>query len=185
MFSGSGLVQPYGSIRLTKSIREPVAFRGAQFQVGPSTAVARKTGRTSDSKRSGSEVCYHPDKWGAVHICNLYTYRVMPEEMAGLIAHFKLIGRQFADVMRMKNDPDADVYPNRRAPVLVTQDGQPVMRTDMLWGFPPYGGRGPYATNYRTLNNHMWRDWLDREHPCVVPATAFAEPDRNTAKPVI
>src|SRR5690242_14084142 len=36
----------------------------------------------------------------------------MPEEMAGLIAHFKLIGRQFADVMRMKNDPDADVYPS-------------------------------------------------------------------------
>jgi len=25
----------------------------------------------------------------------------MPEEMAGLIAHFKLIGRQFADVMRI------------------------------------------------------------------------------------
>ena len=31
----------------------------------------------------------------------------------------------------------------------------------------------------------MWREWLDREHRCVVPATAFAEPDRNTAKPVI
>lgn len=118
-------------------------------------------------------------------MCNLYTYRVMPEEMAGLIAHFKLIGREFAEVMRMKNDPDADVYPNRRAPVMVMKDGQPVARTDMLWGFPPYGGKGPYATNYRTLNNHMWRDWLDREHRCVVPATAFAEPDRNTQKPVI
>ena len=31
--------------------------------------------------------------------------------MVGLIAHFKLIGRQFADGMRVKNDPDA--YPNR------------------------------------------------------------------------
>jgi hypothetical protein len=56
-------------------------------------------------------------------MCNLYTYRVMPEEMAGLIAHFKLIGRQFAEVMRARNDPDADVYPNRRAPVCVLQDG--------------------------------------------------------------
>lgn len=37
-------------------------------------------------------------------MCNLYTYRVMPEEMAGLIAHFKLIGRQFAEVVRMKSD---------------------------------------------------------------------------------
>ncbi|HEY6979601.1 hypothetical protein, partial [Reyranella sp.] len=62
-------------------------------------------------------------------MCNLYTYRMMPEEMAGLIAHFKLFGRQFADVMRMKNDPDADVYPNRRAPVLVMKDSQPVTRT--------------------------------------------------------
>ena len=44
-------------------------------------------------------------------MCNLYAYRIMPEEMAGLIAHFKLVGRQFADVIRMKNDPDADVYP--------------------------------------------------------------------------
>jgi putative SOS response-associated peptidase YedK len=116
-------------------------------------------------------------------MCNLYTYRVMPEEMAGLIAHFKLIGRQFAEVMRMKNDPDVDVYPNRRAPVIVMQDGQPVARTDMLWGFPPYGGKGPYATNYRTLNNHMWRDWLDQEHRCIVPATAFAEYDDRTNRP--
>ena len=109
----------------------------------------------------------------------------MPEEMAGLIAHFNLIGRQFADVMRMKNDADADVYPNRHAPVLVMQDCQPVMRTDMLWGSPPHGGKGPYGTNYRTLNNSTWRPWLDREHRCVVPATAFAEPDRNTTKPVV
>ena len=100
----------------------------------------------------------------------------MPEEMAGLIAHFNLIGRQFADVMRMKNDADADVYPNRHAPVLVMQDCQPVMRTDMLWGSPPHGGKGPYGTNYRTLNNSTWRPWLDREHRCVVPVTAFAEP---------
>ena len=46
-------------------------------------------------------------------MCNLYTYRVMPEEMAGLIAHFQLIGRQFAEVMSIRNNPDADVYPNR------------------------------------------------------------------------
>jgi hypothetical protein len=33
--------------------------------------------------------------------------------------------------------------------VLVMQDGQPVMRTHMLWGFPKFDGKGPYATNFR------------------------------------
>jgi putative SOS response-associated peptidase YedK len=115
-------------------------------------------------------------------MCNLYTYRVMPEEMAGLMAHFKLIGRQWSEHIRSRNEPIEDVYPNHRAPVLVMQDGQPVVRDDMLWGFPKFNGQ--YRTNFRNLKNHMWRNWLDREHRCVVPATAFAEPDRNTSKPV-
>ncbi len=33
-------------------------------------------------------------------MCNLYTYRAMPEEMAGLRAHFRLIGQSFAEAMR-------------------------------------------------------------------------------------
>ena len=36
---------------------------------------------------------------------------------------------------------------------------------------------------FRTLNNRLWRNWLGREHRCIVPASAFADPDRNTAKP--
>ena len=43
-------------------------------------------------------------------------------------------------------------------------------------------GRDGYGTNFRTLKNHLWRGWLDREHRCVVPATAFSEPDENTPK---
>ena len=74
-------------------------------------------------------------------MCNLYTYRVMPEEMAGLIAPFKLIGLTFAEALRSRNEPIDDVYPNRPAPVLVMQEGKPVVRQDMLWGFPRYGGR--------------------------------------------
>ena len=61
--------------------------------------------------------------------------------------------------------------------------GAPVVREDFLWGFPKFNGR--YGTNFRHTNNHMWRPWLDKEHRCVVPATAFAEPDRNTSKPVV
>jgi putative SOS response-associated peptidase YedK len=118
-------------------------------------------------------------------MCNLYTYRVMPEEMAGLRAHFKLIGQQWSEVVRRRNAPIEDVYPNHRAPVLVVQDGQPIMREDMLWGFPPFSSKGPYATNFRNLKVNLWREWLDREHRCAVPARAFAEPDRNTSKPVV
>jgi hypothetical protein len=52
----------------------------------------------------------------------------------------------------------------------------------MLWGFPPFKQGAGYGTNFRSLKNHLWRGWLDREHRCVVPATAFAEPDQNTPK---
>jgi hypothetical protein len=50
--------------------------------------------------------------------------------------------------MRM-SDPEPISNPNRRAPVLVMQDGEPVMRTHMLWGFPKFDGKGPYATTFR------------------------------------
>jgi hypothetical protein len=100
-----------------------------------------------------------------------------------LIQHYTLIGRDFEEVMRGRNET-LDVYPNRPAPVVVEQDGQRVVRQDMLWGFPPFRQGAGYGTNFRSLKNHLWRGWLDREHRCVVPATAFAEPDRNTSKPV-
>ena len=30
------------------------------------------------------------------------------------------------------------------------------------------------------LKNSGWRPWLDRAYRCIVPASAFAEPDKNT-----
>jgi putative SOS response-associated peptidase YedK len=65
---------------------------------------------------------------------------------------------------------------------VIEQDGQRVVRQDMLWGFPPIKQGVGYATNFRSLKNHLWRGWLDHEHRCVVPATAFSEPDKNTTK---
>ena len=67
-----------------------------------------------------------------------------------------------------------DVYPSRPAPVVVS-------RTDSALCAKTCAG---YGTNFRTLQNRLWRDWLDRAHRCVVPATAVSEPDRNTSKPV-
>jgi putative SOS response-associated peptidase YedK len=46
----------------------------------------------------------------------------------------------------------------------------------------PFKAAAGYGTNFRSLKNHLWRGWLDRAHRCVVPATAFSEPDRNTPK---
>jgi len=114
-------------------------------------------------------------------MCNLYTLR--PWEVRNLFEHHKLIGHEWADVVGSRNDT-MDVYPNRSAGVVVEKGGQRVVN-EMLWGFPPFKPGAGYGTNFRTLKLKMWRDWLDREHRCVVPASAFAEPDRNTAKPVL
>jgi putative SOS response-associated peptidase YedK len=112
-------------------------------------------------------------------MCNLYT--LAPWEVRHLIRHYTLIGRDFEEVMRGRNET-LDVYPNRPAPVVIEQDGERVVRQDMLWGFPPIRQGAGYGTNLRSLKNHLWRGWLDRGHRCVVPATAFAEPDKNTPK---
>jgi len=37
---------------------------------------------------------------------------------------------------REQNEPIEDMYPNKRAPVVVLQNGEHVVREDMLWGFP-------------------------------------------------
>src|SRR5216683_4775200 len=106
-------------------------------------------------------------------MCNLYTYKMSVDEMRSLVNHFKLIGTTWSERMWTQNEPIKDVYPNRPAPVVVEQDGQRIVRQDMLWGFPPFKPGAGYGTNFRTLKNRLWRDWLDRAHRCVVPATAL------------
>jgi putative SOS response-associated peptidase YedK len=115
-------------------------------------------------------------------MCNLYDYEMTPEIMASIIEHYRLVGKDWTEAMRMQNAPK-QVYPNRSGPVVVVQDGQRVVRTDMLWGFPQF--KSLVLTNFRNTKLKMWRDWLDQEHRCVVPAMYFAEPDRTTSKPVI
>jgi putative SOS response-associated peptidase YedK len=115
-------------------------------------------------------------------MCNLYTYKMSADEMRGLMSHYKLIGTTTSERMWTQNEPIKDVYPNRPAPVVVEQDGQRTVRQDMLWGFPPFNPGAGYGTNFRSLKLKLWRDWLDRQHRCVVPATAFSEPDKNTPK---
>ena len=89
-------------------------------------------------------------------MCNLYTYKMTVEEMRALKLHFQLIGTTWSDWeerQRRRNAPIEDVYPNKRAPVVVLQDGAHVVREDMLWGFPKFEGKGPYVTNFRHLKS--------------------------------
>src|SRR5689334_17264373 len=105
-------------------------------------------------------------------MCNLYTYKMSADEMRGLMSHYRLIGTTWIDRVRMQNTPVDDVYPNRKAPVVFEKGGERIVREDMLWGFPPFRAGAGYGTNFRTLKVNLWRAWLDREHRCVVPATA-------------
>jgi hypothetical protein len=51
-------------------------------------------------------------------VCNLYTLKLSAWEVRNLMQHYKLIGREWEDVMGTRNDA-LEVYPNRPAPVVV------------------------------------------------------------------
>jgi len=118
-------------------------------------------------------------------MCNLYTMRLSRDEVAGLMRHYKLVGKEWAEVVGGQNDA-TNIYPNYPAAVVVVRDGKRVVET-MRWGFPPppfVGGKAP-VTNIRNTASSYWKPWLKKpEQRCIVPATAFSEPDRHTAKPV-
>lgn len=118
-------------------------------------------------------------------MCNLYTMRLSRDEVRGLLQHYKLIGKEWADAVADRNDA-TNIYPNYEAPVAVVRDGKRVIET-MRWGFPPppfMGSKAP-VTNIRNTASNYWKPWLKKpEQRCIVPATAFSEPDRNTSKPV-
>ncbi|HTR86220.1 MAG TPA: SOS response-associated peptidase family protein [Reyranella sp.] len=137
-------------------------------------------------------------------MCNLYE-RLAPEEIPGLLEHYKLLGQEWNAVMAREaaaaNTP-RQIYPKHRAPVLISVDGH-LTHEWMAWGmpgpsFPGKDGkpvRPSFLTNVRNTTSGHWKPWLagaevvvgrDKNHGgrCLVPASAFAEPDRRTSKPV-
>ena len=152
----------------------------------------------------------HPDKWGAVHICNLYSVLSTRAEIARMAdAAFDYNGNA---------PPLAGVHPDRLGPVVLREaDGRRVLK-DLRWGMPsssfaqgqaakkraeglrkkgiPYDweellrmepDRG--TTNVRNttsqttgeINKH-WGRWLGPESRCLAPFTSFAEPDQDFEK---
>lgn len=118
-------------------------------------------------------------------MCNLYECDMSEEDMRLLMEHYKLVGQDVAEAMRGQNAP-RQVYPNKDAPVVRSMGGERVLTT-MRWGFPPPSRflRTRVITNLRNTESPVWLRWLAREQRCVVPVTAFAEPDKNTSKPVV
>jgi putative SOS response-associated peptidase YedK len=105
-------------------------------------------------------------------MCNLYEYELQEWEIAHLIEHYKLLGMNWTEAMK--------VYPNRPGAVVVDRAGERVV-VDMLWGLTPWG-RGTWLTNFRNPHLKTWKPLIDRKaQRCVVPATRFAEPDRTPA----
>ena len=108
-------------------------------------------------------------------MCNLYEYDMTTEDERLLMAHYRRLGTNWADAMK--------VYPNQVAPVIRAIDGAAVAAS-MRWDFPPFKGTG-YMTNFRKTHLPIWKRRLaDTQYRCVVPARRFSEPDKNTSKPV-
>lgn len=119
-------------------------------------------------------------------MCTLYTLRLSAWEVRNLMQHYKLVGREWEEVIGARNDAQ-EFYPNYEAPVAIVRDGQRTVET-MRWGFPPPPGVGSKApvVNVRNTASAYWRPSIaNKAQRCIVPATAFAEPDRNTSKPVV
>ncbi|WP_378947789.1 SOS response-associated peptidase [Mesorhizobium sp. ANAO-SY3R2] len=79
------------------------------------------------------------------------------------------------------NEPSRDVYPGTLAPILrIGDDGQREV-VAATWGMPSppayVKNYDPGVTNIRNTASPHWRRWLGRTSRCVVPFTAFAEPD--------
>ena len=81
-------------------------------------------------------------------------------------------------------------WPGREAPVLCAA-GTKMQVQRMIWGFPttrpskrdPDKSVTQYWTNARNLDAGLWRRWAQgAAHRCLVPLTAFAEPDATRGK---
>jgi putative SOS response-associated peptidase YedK len=114
---------------------------------------------------------------GAVHICNLYNVRTNQ-------AAIRDIARAMRDSVG-NLPPLPGIYPDYPAPIVRTAaDGMRELAM-ARWGMPSpaFALKGkktdPGVTNVRNTSSPHWRRWLSEEHRCLVPLTAFSEPDRG------
>ncbi|CAP56833.1 SOS response-associated peptidase [Gluconacetobacter diazotrophicus] len=107
-------------------------------------------------------------------MCNLYSMTTNQQAI-----------REAANVMTDRTGnlpPLPEIWPNGMAPIVRNSEaGRELVMT--RWGMPTPPGalkgrkvdRG--VTNIRHTDSPWWRRWLGVEHRCLVPLTAFAEPE--------
>ncbi|MCA0271508.1 MAG: SOS response-associated peptidase family protein [Proteobacteria bacterium] len=106
-------------------------------------------------------------------MCNLYNQTTAKEAMRRLM--------NFTQDLTGNIEP-GEVYPDRMAPIIRNSAGGRDLAM-ARWGMPTppqfLAGRKTDRgiTNIRNTASPHWRRWLGVEHRCLVPFTAFAEPD--------
>lgn len=107
-------------------------------------------------------------------MCNLYRQRSGPQA----IMDFTRATRTTAG-----NLAPGDVYPDYPAPIVRSgADGVRELAT-ARWGLPSpaFGLEGKKSdkgvANVRNTSSPHWRRWTGVEHRCLVPFTAFSEPE--------
>lgn len=134
-------------------------------------------------------------------MCNLYSLDV--DIFGWAEAHEKFLGRELG-LPRGAAEGTANIditwkpqiYPDYRAPMVRSIYGVADRPLDdavfARWGMPSpqFALRGkktdPGVTNIRNTASPHWRRWLDPEHRCLIPMTAFSEPDQvgGSKKPI-
>lgn len=105
-------------------------------------------------------------------MCNHYDNE-MPQDAA------RRIFNKVTD--RAGNLRPGEVYPDQPGAIIRHTDDDGFELVLSRWGLPSpkfalKTARDPGVTNVRNLSSPHWRRWLGREHRCLVPFTAFAEP---------
>jgi putative SOS response-associated peptidase YedK len=62
-----------------------------------------------------------------------------------------------------------------KAPVVTLNERGSRELAAMRWGFPPPSGSNRPVVNVRNTASSYWRNWLNSEYRCLVPATDFCE----------
>lgn len=136
-------------------------------------------------------------------MCNLYTYKLSRDEVRGLLDHYKLIGQEWVEMFErdVVAANDVLVYPKYAAPLVMVRQGEQAVDR-LKWGMPgpvfpgEKATRPRFITNVRNTASRHWSSWLagaevivgkdkNAGGRCLVPASAFAEPDEHTSKPVV
>jgi putative SOS response-associated peptidase YedK len=109
-------------------------------------------------------------------VCNLYS---LSKGQAAI--------RELASVWRDDTGnlpPLPAIFPDQFAPVIrQTEEGR--VMSMMRWGMPSpvfalkNRKTDPGVTNVRNTGSPHWRQWLGREHRCIVPFTSFSEYEKK------